>query len=379
MKLFDTLRTLRQSLDDYQPLVEVGVSRANLLHNLHTYQEAYPTLGIAPVLKSNAYGHGLLEVARILDGEDVPFFMTDSWYEARRLRRAGIRRRILIMGYARPELIVRGLSEVECAMIDIEQVRALSKIARHPLRIHLKIDTGMHRQGIASEELGEVARLVAGNHHLRVVGVGSHLGDADTPDSPHTRAQVTEWRRVVGEVDNLFRDIEYRHIGATPGMAYAGEAGGNVARVGAGIYGFDLTPGSALPLRPVLELRSSIVSLRHIQKGSWVGYNATHTAAHESVIATVPVGYFEGVDRRLSGTGIMLVNGNPAPIAGRVSMNMTSLDVSGIKDVARGDQVIAISRDPAAVNSVRAIARRIGTHPGEILVHIPSHLRRVID
>src|SRR3990167_3332805 len=103
MKWLDTLRSIRRSRDGYTPLIEVGISRDNLLHNLHTYQKACPSVSIAPVLKSNAYGHGLIEVASILDGEDIPFFMTDSWYEAQHLRRAGIKHRILVMGYVRPE------------------------------------------------------------------------------------------------------------------------------------------------------------------------------------------------------------------------------------------------------------------------------------
>ncbi|MDO8408391.1 MAG: alanine racemase [bacterium] len=380
MKWLDTLRSLRRSIDGYAPLIEVGLKRDNLLHNLHTYQEAYLGIGIAPVLKSNAYGHGLIEVASILDGEDIPFFMTDSWYEAQRLRQAGTKHRILIMGYVRPEIIAGGgLSDIDTAIVDLEQLRELAKIAGQSIRIHIKVDTGMHRQGILPGELSEAARIVAGNPMLAVVGICSHFADADTAGSAHTDAQLAVWLHVVEEARKRFPGIEYRHLAATAGMAHAGGAGGNVARLGRGLYGFDIAPGSALPLRPVLELRSIIVSLRSIGKGDAVGYNATHRAARASRVATVPMGYFEGVSRGLSNTGVMLVRGHAAPILGRVSMNMTSIDVSDIPNVARGDMVVAISRRPSDPNSLTHISQASSAYPNDILVHIPAHLRRVIE
>src|SRR3989344_2804994 len=328
MKWLDRLRSMRRSRDGYTPLIEVGISRENILHNLHLYQKTYPGIDIAPVLKSNAYGHGLIEIASILDGEDIPFFMTDSWYEAQRLRQALVKHHILIMGYVRPELIAKSeLSRIDTAIVDLEQLRELAKIAERPIRIHLKVDTGMHRQGLLPGEVAEVAHIVASNPVLTVAGICSHFADANTAGSTHTDAQLAVWRHVAEEARKRFPSIEYRHLAATAGMAHAGSAGANVARIGIGLYGFDTSPGAPLPLRPVLELRSSIVSLRRIGKGESVGYNVTHTASGDSLIATVPMGYFEGVDRRLSGKGLMLVRGREAPIAGCVSMNMTSLDV----------------------------------------------------
>lgn len=380
MKWLDALRSIRRSRGGYTPLIEVGISKENLLHNLHLYQKTYPGIGIAPVLKSNAYGHGLIEVASILDGEDIPFFMTDSWYEAQRLRQAGVKHRILIMGYVRPEVVAGGeLSDIDTAIVDLEQLRELAKIAERPIRIHLKVDTGMRRQGLLPGELAEAAHIVVSNPALAVVGICSHFADADIAGSAHTEMQLAAWRQALQEAQVLFPQVMYRHLAATAGVAHAGSAGGNVARIGIGLYGIDTSPEALLPLRPVLELRSSIVSLRHIGKGESVGYNVTHTASNDSLIATVPMGYFEGVDRRLSGSGLMLVRGREAPIAGRVSMNMTSLDVSNVSGVQRDDTVIAISRTPADPNSVIGIARMAGTHPCEILVHIPAHLRRVIE
>lgn len=379
MKIREHLRALRTRLGP-APLIEIGISRANLLGNLATYRAAYPHLAFAPVLKSNAYGHGLLEVARILDREPIAFFMTDSWHEARELRRGGVKSRIVVMGYVRPETVAASrLKCIDCAIVDLEELRALVRLVRRPLRLHLKIDTGMHRQGLGPHELPKAAKLVAENRHLSVAGLCSHFADADTADSPLTAKQLAAWREASREAERLFPGLDYRHFAATAAVGQVPPELGNVARLGIGLYGFDRIEGSALPLRPVLELRSSIVSLRQIAKGEAVGYNGTYLAKDRATIATVPLGYFEGVDRRLSNRGAMLVRDRQVPIAGRVSMNMCSLDVTSIPDVERGDTVIAISRDRTAPNSVPALARMIETNLHEILIHIPAHLRRVVE
>jgi alanine racemase len=162
-------------------------------------------------------------------------------------------------------------------------------------------------------------------------------------------------------------------------MKWSKGAGTNVARLGIGLYGFDTSHNGHAALRPVLQMRSFITSLRNIPAGDCVGYNATYKVTRPSVIATVPVGYFEGIDRGLSSIGSMLVRGLRAPLAGRTSMNMSSLDVTDIPGVTRGDTVIAISRTASDQNSVEQMARLSGTTPYVILVHIPQHLKRVVE
>lgn len=380
MKITSVLRSLQKRLSPYRPLVEVGVSKANLLHNLHAYQERYPNVRIAPVLKSNAYGHDLGLVARLLDKEDIAFFMVDSLYEARRLRGAGVRSRVVIMGYVRAIDPERArLRDVDFAITDIEQLREIAGLLTHDVRFHLKIDTGMHRQGILPSELPRAIELAKSNPHILLVGIGSHLADADGADDAFSNAQVEVWNESLAEVERHFPSIEFRHLAATKGVRFGAASRTNVARVGIGLYGFDTSQHGKAEVRPVLELRSVIASIREIPEGDHVGYNATYTAARTSKIATVPVGYYEGYDRRLSGIGSMRVRGADAPVAGRVSMNMSSLDVTDVAGAARGDTVVAISRDPAHENSIAALAERARTIPYELLVHIPPHLRRVVD
>lgn len=363
-----------------RPLIEVSISRENLLHNLHTYQKQHPELKFAPVLKSNAYGHGLVVIARLLDTEQIAFFMVDSLYEARMLRQSGIRSKILVLGYVRPEDIVdTHLRDIDFSITDIEQLRILASTVSKSTRLHVKLDTGMHRQGIVPKDVSEAVTLLKSNAHIQVVGIGSHFADADGESTAHTDAQVAVWNEVAPQMLAAFPSIEYRHVAATKGMKWSKGAGTNVARLGIGLYGFDTSHDGHTALRPVLQMRSIITSLRNVPAGDFVGYNATYEVTRPSVIATVPVGYFEGIDRGVSGIGSMLIRGTRAPLAGRVSMNMSSLDVTDVSDVARGDTVIAISRNPTDQNSVEQMARLSGTTPYVILVHIPQHLKRVVE
>jgi alanine racemase len=385
MTIRTTLRKLRRKLTRYTPLVEVGISKENLLHNLRTYQLQYPKLQFAPVLKSNAYGHDLGTIARLLDRERVAFFMVDSYYEARRLRRAGIHSRVLVAGYVRPEDIAKSrLPHVDFAITDLTQLQKLAKLVHHPIRIHLKLDTGMHRQGIPFEHISYAEDCIKGQPLINLVGICSHFADADGEDDGFSRGQIDLWQRAAKELLLTFPSIEYRHVSATKGVRFAEETGTNVARLGIGLYGFDTSPGKEQPLRPVLEMRSLIASVRDINVGESVGYNATYTAREPMKIATVPVGYYEGIDRRLSSKGAMLVRGVACPIVGRVSMNMTSIDVSAIANVAPGESVVAISRDPAKPNSIDGIKRALRTPEYEeseyvLLVHIAPHLERVVE
>lgn len=359
------------------PLIEISVSKSALLHNLSEYQKAYPGIQIAPVLKSNAYGHGLCLIAELLDKKDIAFFMVDSLFEARQLRRHGIRSRIVVMGYVRPEDIASSsLKDTDFAIVDIEQLRSLTALATRPLRIHLKLDTGMHRQGVGEPELLEAIQLIRSNPLIEVVGVASHLGDADSTDETNTQEQLSAWRAMKEQVERAFPTLSYSHLSATKGIRFAKDAGTDVVRLGIGLYGIDTSPQSSLNLKLVLSMRSHLSLVRTVPSGDWVGYNATYRANSPRRIAIVPCGYYEGVDRALSNKGAFLVRGVVCPIVGRVSMNMSSIDVTDVPSAATGDEVLVISDRKEDPNSVVSIARLSDTIPHVILVHLPQHLRR---
>lgn len=380
MNLRPLARRIRRALSRRNPLITVSIAKDAILHNLHSYQSSYPEQKIAPVLKSNAYGHGLVLVAELLDKEDIAFLMVDSLYEARKLRRAGIRSRIVVMGFVRPEHIADStLTDIAFAIVDIEQLREVCRLAHRPQTLHLKLDTGMHRQGILPSDLAEAVSLIKECPHVHVSGVATHLGDADNADTAFSEKQLRVWDDCVEMLKESFPKIQYFHAAATKGARFSATHHMNVLRLGMGLYGFDTSPRNGPALQPALSLHSSIVSIREIPAGDSVGYNATFTAARSSLIATVPAGYYEGLDRRLSNCGQVLVDTVPCPIAGRVSMNMCSIDITEAPQAARGSRVTLISSDPKDPNSVRELARLADTTPYVILTHIPEHLYRVLS
>lgn len=375
----------------YTPLITVTLSKSALLHNLEQLRKI---CSVTPVLKSNAYGHGLIEVARILDTEGCPFLIVDSYFEALTLRNAGIVSPILIIGYTLTETIANNrLPEIIFSITGLDALSDLTEsVSAHAPkskpRIHLKIDTGMNRQGILANEI-DIAleklttQLQTGN--ILLEGIFSHLSDADNTDNTFTLGQIKLWNTVVVKTEAILSEkrlpaLKYTHIANSAGHAYAQQATANISRSGIALYGINENApvDKILDLTPVLEMKTIVSGIKKISKGSMVGYSKTFESSKETTIATIPAGYFEGIDRRLSNIGSVKINEKFAPIIGRVSMNITTIDVSDLASSKRGTPVIIMSRNTSDKNSVENIAKSCNTIPYEILVHIPGHLRRLI-
>jgi len=375
------IRKFRKSLTDYEPLVRIKISRSALLHNYEVFSNIQSDIKIAPVLKSNAYGHGLIPVAKILDEKSVPFFVVDSYYEALMLRNENIKTPILVIGYSFLSNIIKNTDKnIIFTLSTPHQVREIAETLKQPQIFHIKCDTGMNRQGIRYEDIDYVISLIQSNKNINIDGVCSHLADADVENSLHVERQKTIWNTVVPIFRSKFNAIRYFHISATAGTQYIKQFDANVVRLGIGLYGFDPVPERKLNLIPALEMFSVVVGIKTIKRGDFVGYNATFSADQEMKIAIIPVGYFEGIDRRLSNSGTIYIQNIVCPIIGRVSMNMVSVDVSSVFNIKEEDEVCVISKELSNKNSVTSIAGLCGTIPYEILVRIPERLRReVID
>jgi len=369
------LRKFRKYRRQYRHLVEVHIHKEHILHNLKQFGD-----GVAPVLKSNAYGHGLLLVAEILnDQKDIPFIIVDSYYEALLLRSYDITLPLLVLGYTFPENIATSkLKNVSYGITSLTQLREVARLLERSQTFHIKVDTGMHRQGVLPSELEEVRKIVQSNDNIVVEGLCSHLADADGESGEFTKKQGSVWNEVRGKWKGRFPETHHYHLANTAGTHIAENYGTNVSRVGIGLYGFDMTPRSNLDLKPALEMKTIITGVKQLKKGERVGYNVTFEAERDMTIATIPVGYFEGVDRRLSNKGVVYVDGVVCPIVGRVSMNITTIDVSNVEDAKEGDTVEVIGTDVSRENTAGKMAEMCGTIPYDILVHVPSVLRRIV-
>ncbi len=387
--MFNLFTQLSRRRFPYEPLITVEISKNNLLNNLEEFKKIAPCGSVAPVLKSNAYGHGLIEIASIIEKNikrpsdgSIPFFIVDSYFEALSLRSKGIKTKLLIIGYTRPEVILTShLRYVSYTITDLSQLQRLAKI-KHPVAIHLKIDTGMHRQGILEEEIDQALEIISNNSDIVLKGICSHLSDADNPDPSFTEAQINIWNRITGRIKTSFPTIEFLHLSATAGHRYTKDIDANVSRVGLGLYG--LIDGdffaSKLNLKPVLSMKTIITGIKNIKCNDIVGYGNTFKADRAMRIATIPVGYYEGIDRLLSNNGMIEVGDEriSCPIIGRVSMNITCIDISGKDNINIGSTAIVISNIPTRDNSIQSICSKISTIPYEIVVKIPAHLKRKI-
>ena len=375
--LIRSLRAWRRRSRKDHPLIIIEISKSALLNNLHAIQSLAPQWQVAPVLKSNAYGHGLALTAAILQHEgNLPFFCVDSYFEARMLRNAGILHPTLVLGFTPTNTITQNkYRNISFTIASLDQLKELSakRVREH---VHIKFDTGMHRQGVLLADIENAIEVIS-QCELFVEGVFSHLADAEIANSDITRVQIEKWNTVVKTFRQRCPQIRFYHLANSAGFGHASEIEANVGRIGIALYG--INPGNLqVQLLPALRMQSIVSGIRVINAGEIVGYNGIFTAQGKTATATIPVGYYEGVDRMLSNQGHFLINGIETPLIGRVSMNMSSCDVTNVEGVCAGSSVTVISSRPEHPNSIENVARTCGTIPYEILVHIPTHLHRVV-
>lgn len=380
-KLIKWLKSVRYP---YKPLIVININRSRLIANIKAYMGITGGRSMAPVLKSNAYGHGLIEVAQIIQdeisvnpdfGSKIPFFVIDSYFEAVALRAKGIKTPLLIIGFTYTENIINSnLKNVSFVITSLDSLIQLKEID-HPISIQLKIDTGMNRQGLKFKDLEKALYILKSNANIKVQGICSHFADADGPEQEFTLKQIENWDKVLKVIGADFNP-KYIHISNTAGHDFAQKINANVFRLGLGMYG--VSEQKNLHTKPVLEMKTVISSVKDIDRGESVGYNCTFTATKPMKIATIPVGYYEAFDRRLSNIGFVKINNQFAPIIGKISMNIATIDITDTPNVNIGTEVTVISNEQRDKNSVISMAKLSNTIIYELLIHIPQHLKRVI-
>jgi len=344
-----------------------------------------PGTRLCVVVKANAYGHGAVPVARAAVSAGADWLAVATVAEGAELRGAGIDGKILNLGPTFPEAadeaIGLGLDLGVSDREGIEALQAAADRAGHPARLHLKIDTGMARLGAASDTAVDLARLITGSPGSELAGVWTHFAEADDPVSPRTGKQLVA---LLGEVDRL------RRAGVQPGIVHAANSAAtlldpathlDMVRCGLPVYGYSPTsaPIGDLDLRPALTWKARVVALHVLQPGDRVGYGGTFVAEAPTRVATISVGYADGYRRALSGVGEVLVRGRRAPLAGRVSMDFTAVDVTGIDGVDVGDEAVLVGAQGSEVISAEEVAAAAGTISWDILAGIGPRVARVYD
>ncbi|MGA6992630.1 MAG: alanine racemase [Candidatus Deferrimicrobiaceae bacterium] len=357
-----------------------------LRHNVRTIRSLLPpsTL-IFAVVKANAYGHGAVPVARTLREEGASMFGVATVEEGVELRRADIREPVVVLGgvdeIQAEEALALGLS---AALFDRGQVPYLARAAEKrgtPYPVHIKIDTGMGRLGLVRDATKAVIEAIGSGKGLRVEGVMTHLSSADgltDADREYTRMQLKAFGEQVPLVRKAFGDAVKAHALNSAGVILYRDHVFDMVRPGITLYGSLPAEGvgADLGLRPVMRLVTKIVSLKELPDGHPVSYGRRFHCAGKRRIAAVPLGYADGYRRTFSNAASMWVNGHKAPVAGRVCMDHTMLDVTGIPGVSIGSDVVVMGEGGESPDE---LARISGTIPYELLTQVGKRVpRRVI-
>ena len=335
------------------------------------------------VVKANAYGHGAIETSRTLIRQGVTRLAVFSTEEGVALRQAGITVPIIVLGPVFQEqfgdLFDHHLTPV---VSDLSILTALAKATAsrgvsNP--IHLKIETGMGRLGLTEHELVALIRSHKFPSSLRLEGLMTHLADADGSNLVATEEQIGRFNRALKVVLEGGFQVPLVHVSNSGGAVRFPSAHFSLVRPGIMLYGYHtLPPTIRTPdLRPVLSLKTRIAQLRTIQSGDTVSYNRTFTARRPTRIAVLPIGYANGLSRRLSNRGSVLIRGQRAPIAGLVCMDMVMVDVTEIPDTAVGDETVIIGRQGNDEITASDIAKWTDTIPYEVLCAIGSQIPRL--
>ena len=350
-----------------------------IVHNFDAFRAGVgPDVGIMGIVKADAYGHGAVPVARTLAAKGVSMFGVAIVAEAAELRQAGIRAPIQILGPLLPEEIAAAL-ELDCALTvsDAGFAREIALRAQgRNAAVHLKINTGMGRLGVAEDQAVPLAKEIVSHPELSLAGVMTHFPSADDPDRAFTERQIRRFRELCDEIRGQGIEIPRRHAANSAGVLRFRESYFDMIRPGISMYGLDAPP-EVLDLRPAMTLKTRVAFLREARPGETLNYGRTFTAERNMRVAVIPIGYEDGFNRRLSNRGAAIVRGRRVRIVGRVCMDQTLVDVTDVPGVELGDEVVLYGRQNGETIRCEEVAELLGTIANEIVCAVGRRVPRV--
>ncbi len=387
-----------------EPLSDVVVDTAALAGNIRALRAAANNGGrplCCPMVKGNAYGHGLLIAARAFLQAGAEWLGVGEVAEAQRLADAGIAAPTLAVCHVPPEQAEQAVAlGMRLTVYDDAVIDALSAASRRlhrPARVHLKIETGTNRQGVGRVDALRLSRRIAADPHLLLEGVSTHFADIeDTTDHRFAKQQLARFHATVADIRAVVSDAGADprallvHASNTAAVLLWPEVCGDLVRFGIGAYGLwpsketfvsaQLLGRTKVALRPALTWRTRIVQVKDVPVGEWVGYGRTFRAVRPSRVAVLPVGYYDGYDRGLSNLAEVLVAGQRARVVGRVAMNMVTIDVTDNPHARPGAEVVLLGsqRGAAGQDTIGAgeMAAWLGTIHYEVTTRIREGLPR---
>jgi len=369
--------------NNYPYWCEIDLS--NLDHNIEQIKRIVGKTMILAVVKSNAYGHGIKEVGeRLSKNNKINYFGVNSVDEAIVLRQIGIKKPILVMGYVEKEDLNKVLNyDLEIELWGSDFAQKLSSFSNKPFKVHIKIDTGVGRLGFSMEDFEESLDKIDSLDNIKIKGIMSHLAAVEEGYMDYTRGQLEKFRKACKFFEKRgFKGI--KHIGATSAIFAYPEAYFDMVRLGIGLYG--LWPSeetkkmsiSKVNLKPLMSFKTKIVYIRDVKRGSNIGYGCSYKAREDMKVAILPLGYYEGLDRRHSNISHVLVNGLRVKIVGRVCMNMTMIDITEIGEKVKvGDEVVIFGKSDGDEITAEEFTGQIETIAHEMTTKIPYFVKRI--
>ncbi|MFA5133608.1 MAG: alanine racemase [Patescibacteria group bacterium] len=371
----------------------VEISHENILHNIKSLRSLLqPGALFMAMLKANAYGHGLEVVSKIcIQSKEVDWFGVDSIDEAMALRNFGVSQPILILGYVPFDRIMEVIkNDISFVAYNKELLDylALQKFPKSKkAKIHIKVETGTARQGIEGEELLEFVKCASKNKNILIEGIYTHYANIeDTTDPSYAMDQLKRFNENVGAAEKIVK-IPLKHSACSAAVINFPETHFNMVRAGISLYGmWPSTEAKAvakqkeinLVLKPALTWQTQIAQIKKVSANIPISYGLTETVKRDSVIGILPVGYWDGYDRGLSGVGEVLINGQRAKILGRICMNMMIVDLTDIKEYNLFNGVVLLGPSGKDYISAEELAKKINTINYEITTRINPLIKRVI-
>ncbi|HWP57310.1 MAG TPA: alanine racemase [Candidatus Acidoferrales bacterium] len=362
------------------------VDAAALRANFRTIrQRTGAGVKILCVVKANAYGHGATAVARILEKEGSDAFGVATVEEGVELRRAGIGAPIVVLAGTYPgqldEVVANRLTPVISSLEMLRAVEGAARARALALNFHLKVDTGMHRIGLLAAAVESWLAALGELRALKLEGVLSHFAQAESVHGEYTQNQLRLFRRLLARLAEAGYRPPVVHLANSAAVITLPEAYFSMVRPGIMLYGVYPSAHMAaeIALKPALSWKTEVLQVKKLPPGSRISYGGTFVTQRESVIATLPVGYADGYRRLLSNRARVLVHGRRAPVVGAVCMDLTMVDVTDIRDVKQGDEVVLVGEQGGEAISVDEMASWANTIPYEILTSIGARVPRYYE
>lgn len=357
-----------------------------IIHNVTNVRKKLSSNStLMPIVKADGYGHGAIPISKELVEMGIERFAVATIEEAISLRKNGIDKKILILGYT-PEAMADKLVEYDLiqTIYSLKTAKKLSDIAcenNKKVNIHIKLDTGMGRIGfVPNDESISMIKSIYDLPNILVEGIYTHLSKADEKDKTFTNNQLDKFNNFIDELENVGIHIPIKHVANSAGIIDVEGAHKDLVRLGISLYGLypsDHVNKENVKLEPVLSLISYIIHIKEVKEGTPIGYGGTYITERKSVIATIPVGYGDGYDRLLSSRGRVLIGGRYANIIGRICMDQFMVDITDIPDVKVLDEVVLIGKQGHNEITADDIAKIKGTINYEVVCQLGKRIPRV--